>query len=637
MSVVGKKVAKLTEYQQNCGLNGLAHVIVENIDKIGASAHAASLDSLSVAFAKFYNLPAPFARAQMIAHLKSIKNPVHLEVVLGPVLRTMLVKARHSRRPELGYAVDAVAKGKDGKTEAERLAEIGNPNEPLIATEVLYLADTFGIRVETYEDLAKPTDDALHGFRGRLGNIGAGAPLAILQLSQLEGLGHWNRFVDWDAARLAAHNKAHADRKYYDEKLIREQIANGIKNKLDLNAVFSAYDVSAPAGDTPPAMGGLLGKQMSEISKRIGSFFEGIGGGKDGKDSNGKMNPMTAMFSIFGFFAQMFTGMGILAKSVGKVMNPSMSLDEEDVLEHPSASTFKTYVDLIANDNQHILNTAWRKSPDSPEVWGALIKALTAKGHYAEVEALLKEKEEAVLDPADLVVAKLSEELNEGEDEVGKAKMEATLIAVLADGKRADEAKELRARLDAAAAAKADGRKDDNEFHQKIDFSKASEQYKLAYLKCKEQMYQIARRLSEMHRIAAASGIPVKAEEKKKLLDEITKISADFDKSNIKKEAIRMQAYRKTMEAVHRMEEEKAAAEAIAKAKENPEARRIREEKEDKEEKDAREARIRVLDGDVDAMAPGKEQVDARLKVAQAEADMIEKAEARKLKRRAGR
>jgi len=366
-----RRVAYLTGYQENCGLNGLCHVIMENIDNPKIQTKPFFNAKLLDAFKKHYNDPT-LDMAGLKNLLKGIKNPVHQEIVLGPVLRSLLPDAYNVRKNPLRTLPPA------------RLAEMNKTNVPLTADEVQYLAAQFGVRVESYEDPANPNKDALGMFH----EVEPKDAISVLRLSQLEGLGHWNRFVDTATMtddQLKAHNAAFQEaykiRHQYDYGKIQGLLTDAIKNKKDVNVALSDFEKTAAKTSPNPL-------------SSIGSLFKGLFSG-EGDILTRIVGALQGLYKLLGGAAPSIAAFG---KAFSKQIDPNIMFNDEE-LSKPGAGVFKDYLDrLTGGGESHPLYKMWRDNPDSESTWTALTKALKQKGRLDDVNSLLAEREEAMVE-----------------------------------------------------------------------------------------------------------------------------------------------------------------------------------------------------------------------------------------------
>lgn len=386
-----RRIAYLTGYEENCGLNGLCHVILENIDNPKMQTLPYFNTNLLEAFKKHYNDPS-MDMNRLKSTLKGIKNPVHLEFLLGPVLRDMLLQA-YNERPNLARSLPP-----------PRLGEIGKTNVPLTADEVQYLAAKFGVRIESYEDPANPSKDAL-----RVHEVESKDAIATLRLSQLEGKGHWNRFVDTKTIsddQLKARNAdvlaAYNIRSHYQYDKMQALLTDAIKNKKDVNVVLSEYDKSAPqtpassASDSASALSSPI-PSMSGAMGAVGSFFKGIFGLFTGKGDFG--SKLTNLFQeLFKFFRGEAPSFDSFSRAISRQIDPNVSFTDEE-LAKPGVQNFKRYIEVLSGpDASNPLYKLWRDNPNAESTWKALSEALKQKKYFNTVDELQGEREQALIE-----------------------------------------------------------------------------------------------------------------------------------------------------------------------------------------------------------------------------------------------
>jgi len=127
-----KLLAETTAFHHNCGLNSLVHVLVKNVRR--GRIPLPRLVAFCKAFNEYYK--SRLSTDTFIKTIPDIKNPVDLEIILGPVLRSMY------KLPEIQRDIDVA-----------RRDEVLKPLAALDDIEVMAMANFFGIRVESYNSI----------------------------------------------------------------------------------------------------------------------------------------------------------------------------------------------------------------------------------------------------------------------------------------------------------------------------------------------------------------------------------------------------------------------------------------------------------------------------------------------------
>lgn len=197
------RLAKTTGFQHNCGLHGLARVLVRELRLRRGTVDPQAIKSLCEAFNRFYSTrtsAVDLSPKEFVEAIISLENPIDVEIVLGPVLRSMfdLDQIKHDI-PE------------------ERRKKVLNPGEFIDDVDVMVLANYLGIRVESYSSSSRvrPDFDNLHLHAGtqskklRDRNPANAAHALVLKL--------WNQgFQHFEYEEETPAEKSRLD-KFYDE------------------------------------------------------------------------------------------------------------------------------------------------------------------------------------------------------------------------------------------------------------------------------------------------------------------------------------------------------------------------------------------------------------------------------------
>jgi hypothetical protein len=325
MPIDVNKIAKTTAFGQNCALNALSHVLIKHIleedGKGGAAGGRVNLiphfNELLRAFKQYYKLPWKFKAPDLVQVLKNTENPAHREILLGPVLRTMLLNNR-----------------------------LKKPNTPLFATNIYPLANKFGISVQSYNDFPGDKDfnkDTLNG-KGML-KPQNGPILKIIH----NGNNHWE--YEESTPKLAkSHNQYYPCTNQKEvaetlEKIFYKKNWGNIKQVLaPLSQVGNATLVTDP------------NSLMSLIETGIQKIFSGF----DKKDPL-----IQGLSGFFGLIFKLFFGIAVMGKQLGKALDAGAELDEEDFAKNPQGNgpQFKHKVSKVTQNNPALaksLNRAWR-------------------------------------------------------------------------------------------------------------------------------------------------------------------------------------------------------------------------------------------------------------------------------------
>lgn len=144
MPINRQLIAKTSGFQHNCALNCFVHKLCPSIARNKVSDEA--LRVFREQFNRYYNVT--LNANEFRTAISNITNPYHREIILAPVLRTMLLM------PEVTdpYDFNAIRAEEEAAVRAFQplRPEINTPGEDLDDIEIMPLANFFGIRVEIY-------------------------------------------------------------------------------------------------------------------------------------------------------------------------------------------------------------------------------------------------------------------------------------------------------------------------------------------------------------------------------------------------------------------------------------------------------------------------------------------------------
>jgi hypothetical protein len=143
-------IAQATAFQQNCGLN----VLIQALNDRPQVMAPVVAEEFRTAFNQYYNTNLNAAECGQC--LSGITSPVHREILLGPVLRSMF---------GLPHFRDLVR------------SETVNPGTRLEDIEIMHLANYFGFRVESYSSFKVQAKEAI---KHKLAQAHGEIPAALL-------------------------------------------------------------------------------------------------------------------------------------------------------------------------------------------------------------------------------------------------------------------------------------------------------------------------------------------------------------------------------------------------------------------------------------------------------------------------
>lgn len=408
-----------SSYMYNCGLNALTHVLVENMDNVDIPLPAKQelLQKFDALYGTNLHTDAN-GWDRLTQQLRGLQNPIHREIVLGPVLRQM--------------------------SNVDLLLEEGESGwEGLYDTEIMFIANKFGIEVSSYITYEAFKNKLLKAKREELGverltlaqeaelnvdyaailanpaheqhpdnnqlegeNVLAGARVATLDL--LNTGNHYERGVTEAAAGV--HNTHYTNNRQWgryrynyrrDGASIARAIGTAVTTNQDLNTTFQQYEtnhlqqeaqavVNAAASNATAAPNGL--QQMANMLQAL----------------TGATSPENKFINgIFGFLGPLLNFLfGFMGKLKGfvKQINPGAELDEEDLTKYArpeEASLYSEYVQKVGATDESsasFLNKTWRQdsSFEKDVAWTALTNRLLEAGLAKDLNNMLKRRERIV-------------------------------------------------------------------------------------------------------------------------------------------------------------------------------------------------------------------------------------------------
>lgn len=383
--------ARTSGFQNNCALNALVHTLNKKTikDRINEAVSAvaptplqtnirASTTKLVNEFNQYYGLTGADAVKdwnELGQKLEGLDSSLHREVVLGPVLRQMLAPSLKA-----------------------------NTTDELEDTEVLGLANGFGLNVESY--CSWQADGGTNVIPAPA-NPHPQMPNSIGTLKLFNTVGHWE-FEGEDGAEVAIHNQyydgSNLARPLYRTKYVarlRAAIRAGLLARRPLRDVFTQYEsVVGPRNATSGLSANAGGMN---IMSAIEQGFSQLGNLFGGNSSTAGMGSWVS--GIGGFLKEIFKfffGFMQVTKQIGKQMNPDMELDEEDYQNHPLSSDYNDMLRKVAAVDEQAaskLNRAWRTdtSPTKERAMSTLVDTLVRTGLGNEAHEFLRAQEDKVL------------------------------------------------------------------------------------------------------------------------------------------------------------------------------------------------------------------------------------------------
>ncbi len=358
------RIAEVTGYPKNgCALNAFALVLAEQAGTANFQA-APGVNSLLETIKRIHGLPS-LTPGELAQFLQGI-GPVHQQVFLNESLRALLVEACR------------------GRVSPARLKELAN-DVPVSAQELSYLAATVRIRVESIEDQFGL--DALAGAGDTRIQSGDAGYVATLRLHGDQVKKHWSRIVsaaEMSDQALEAHNKAHRERRYYDEKLIRDLITQALKKEKSARALqeaFARHDANALANSNP----------FASVAHSLGAPAVAF---------LGQIEKLAESFGPFGQILQAIVGISLVFKKMGEQMNPGAPLTPEQQAAQPLAPLFNQFNEQLRNDNEGTaaaLAAKWKQGAKPEAIFEELLQVLSSEGHYLEANQLLDQLSLAAL------------------------------------------------------------------------------------------------------------------------------------------------------------------------------------------------------------------------------------------------
>jgi len=142
-----KLTAEATGFQQGCGLHALANAYVLNLkgNRLSPTEEKRTLELLFTAFKHEYLDAHDLTLAEFRKILvDDLENPIHREIILGPVLRRMLDNTAHERHRDSLEALD--------------YPNYHQPHQPVPEDLIISLGVRLGMKVESYTTLRALVD-----------------------------------------------------------------------------------------------------------------------------------------------------------------------------------------------------------------------------------------------------------------------------------------------------------------------------------------------------------------------------------------------------------------------------------------------------------------------------------------------
>lgn len=370
-----KKLGTTSAFQSNCGLNCLVHAIEKHypyIDGLGGSARNNPIDgedSLLVHFRNYYG-DKTLTKAQII-NMMSRLNPFEKEVVLGPVLRQMLPEIIEKYNPKDHKLMN---NKNTAKEDLKYIENLGKSGVHLSGSEVQYLANFFGIKLEIYEgeDLQKPTNRMIGGRQhtdyDTPINLPAGAP--TLKIWNQDN--HWSyESFEEDLNELKRRNAFYSQRKIVNDRIVQKRIQQALKKtedskKGDINlaAIISSSE------DNPGLDAWNPFANFSGISRNapLAPLFFGI------------FNKISPLLGFIGGLVGGFIDILNKAKEVIEDLDIGRDLGDRDYVQHSRAGEFAQRLRQLDPEDRRDLNIQWRQNPGSETCFNALDERLELAG-----------------------------------------------------------------------------------------------------------------------------------------------------------------------------------------------------------------------------------------------------------------
>lgn len=394
-----KRLVDAAGFQNNCGLEQLGRLVVKNIDNISPDA----LKSLHAKFLEFYGLPATFTESNLVTALKSLRNPVQRDVLLGPVLRNMLP--------------------------ASDFAYLHNSSETLTDEAVAKLANSFGFQVASY---ARREDGSLSADQmsvaQTLANPRAGRTITdILRLVCEKD--HWLA-EEKNEREQKAHNRYYRSKFAYNADRHLAAIKAKVKEELtkpipNLNEMFTRFESEAPQND-------IMGV-IDKVLMQFGSMFGGqstpapgapaVAGVSDQNPHSGFGGLIDVLKNLFKVFFGFMSGLG----EVGKIFNPDGTNEQQRALT-PAEEMAEAAAQKKIADDAKVKADADKAAADAAK---AKADAAAAK-ESADAAAVAKARAEAAQRKADADADKAKADADKAKADADKAKAEAAAAAKMA-------------------------------------------------------------------------------------------------------------------------------------------------------------------------------------------------------------
>ncbi len=411
------KRAKTTDYQNNGGLNALAHILVSKLDAVPVAAvgRVELINAFNQEYGVFLDPANPISWTKVTDMLKSIKDPRSLEVMVGPLLRRLLPAPLHVPRADgVWLPVDAA----DVLTVAQKF-EIKCEGQ---ATE-LAIKNKLRVAVSADPTIAVANREAEINRRYALAIAAGGvfaAPVAPIATLELLNNGQQWEYKTATEAEAKAHNAAYGYKTVpfnYGEHSaqIRRQISSAVlNNKTDINPIFnkfaSDYKAKQPQGFAALRADSDFSKKIEEgflqIMNPLGINMPGPAGGFFNLIGGFISKIMGVLFGAMGKFQE-------LAKIFSKGNKTSESPLSAEDFEGQSAEVAaagaefadlsNTLASMGGEKGKRIaaeVNKAWREDPNSPDIQDKLIDAMLSCGLREQADEWLRAKEQEILNKA---------------------------------------------------------------------------------------------------------------------------------------------------------------------------------------------------------------------------------------------
>ncbi len=447
--------AKTSHYQNNGPLNALVHVLVSK--KADGQSVIQPDPALQRELSKaFYDEWGTYLSLQQLVRIvEHTTDPMHREMLLGPVLRRMLPEEETGQGDSGSAEVSVEAVAKLGKRFGIRVESYKTPEgiKAEIKEAILKsrppLADPQ--REETLQRLVDrefesitnnindPRNTGADGLKDFLAEtddtLEEDAPdhHATLRLLRKDKGYRFQAINHDDNANLiitADHNSSQGYKTPCDyaqaAPVLREQLRAAVMTEVaaagnnaarqaaaigtalqnNTSRLFSEYQTSsAKASQTGGATKGGFDGMMDGLLGNVSTFFSG--------DVFGSMKGIAGLIeSIFGPLMKMLMGFQETMFESAKRPGDPLSKKEMDEYSKKSealgtaATDFSMRVEALGESTSaKVLNAAWRKDPDSIGVWASLIDKLVAEGELAAANDCLSDQERRLLEKLTAIAA----------------------------------------------------------------------------------------------------------------------------------------------------------------------------------------------------------------------------------------